>query len=147
MKGLLCAIDPGRDKTGVALVHMDGTLEKKSIVRTADYEKELAQLLAGKDLLAVAMGNGTRHEVMQERTEALLVKLGRAIPVTLVDEKYTTEMGEQWYWKDHPAKGLARLIPKGMRSGPVPVDDDVAWLIGCIYLGIVKAEDVGHKKV
>ena len=147
MKGLLCSIDPGRDKTGVALVHTDGTLEKKSIVRTADYEKELTQLLAGKDLLAVAMGNGTRHEVMQKRTEDLLVKLGRAIPVTLVDEKYTTEMGEQWYWKDHPAKGLSRLIPKGMRSVPVPVDDYVAWIIGCIYLGIVKAEDVGHKKV
>lgn len=147
MKDLLCAIDPGRDKTGVALVRMDGTLEKKCIVRTADYEHELARLLMGKDLLAVAMGNGTRHEVMQKRTEALLAKLGRAIPVTLVDEKYTTEMGEQWYWKDHPAKGLARLIPKGMRSVPVPVDDYVAWIIGCIYLGTVKAEDVGHKKV
>lgn len=147
MKRLLCAIDPGRDKTGVALVHPDGTLEKKCIVRTADYEKELAHLLIGQDLLAVAMGNGTRHDVMQKRTEALLVKLGRAIPVTLVDEKYTTEMGEAWYWKDHPVKGLARLIPKGMRTVPVPVDDYVAWIIGCIYLGIVKAEDVGHKKV
>ena len=118
MKGLLCSIDPGRDKTGVALVHAE-------------------------EIFALVMGNGTRHEVMQERTEALLSKLGREIPVTLVDEKYTTEMGEQWYWKDHPAKGLARLIPKGMRSVPVPV----AWIIGCIYLGIVKAEDVGHKKV
>ena len=47
MKGLLCSIDPGRDKTGVALVHADGTLEKKCIVRTVDYEQELARLLAG----------------------------------------------------------------------------------------------------
>ena len=69
MKGLLCAIDPGRDKTGVALVHADGTLEKKGIVRTVDYEKELARLLTGEEIFAVAMGNGTRHEVMQERTE------------------------------------------------------------------------------
>ena len=47
MKGLLCSIDPGRDKTGVALVHADGTLEKKCIVRTVDYEQELARLLVG----------------------------------------------------------------------------------------------------
>ena len=51
MKGLLCSIDPGRDKTGVALVHADGTLEKKCIVRTVDYEQELARLLAGEGLL------------------------------------------------------------------------------------------------
>lgn len=30
MKGLLCSIDPGRDKTGVALVHADGTLERNA---------------------------------------------------------------------------------------------------------------------
>ena len=114
MKGLLCAIDPGRDKTGVALVHTDGTLEKKCIVRTADYEQELAQLLAGKDLLAVAMGNGTRHEVMQKRTEALLAKLGRAIPVTLVDEKYTTEMGEQWSPITPPEQAAARPMVQRM---------------------------------
>ena len=50
MKGLLCSIDPGRDKTGVALVHADGTLEKKCIVRTVDYEQELARLLTGKEI-------------------------------------------------------------------------------------------------
>ena len=58
MKGLLCSIDPGRDKTGVALVHADGTLEKKCIVRTVDYEQELARLLAGKEIFALVMGNG-----------------------------------------------------------------------------------------
>ena len=113
MKGLLCSIDPGRDKTGVALVHADGTLEKKCIVRTVDYDEELARLLTGKEIFALVMGNGTRHEVMQERTEALLSKLGREIPVTLVDEKYTTEMGEQWYWKDHPPKALLVSFPRG----------------------------------
>jgi len=43
--------------------------------------------------------------------------------------------------------GWRRLIPDGFRRIPVPVDDYVAWIIACIYLGIVRAEDVGHKKV
>ena len=114
MKELLCSIDPGRDKTGVALVHADGTLEKKCIVRTVDYEQELARLLAGKEIFALVMGNGTRHEVMQERTEALLGKLGREIPVTLVDEKYTTEMGEQWSPITPPEQAAARPMVQRM---------------------------------
>ncbi len=147
MKELICAIDPGKDKTGVALVFADGTLEMKKIVATVDYEKEMKTILAGRHLSAFVMGNGTRHQIMQQRTEALLREMEIHLPITLVNEKYTTEMGEAWYWKDHPAKGLSRLIPKGMRTVPVPIDDYVAWIIACIHLGIVKAEDVGHKKV
>ncbi len=147
MKEIICAIDPGKDKTGVALVFADGTLDMKKIVATKDYETEMKKILAGRHLSAFVMGNGTRHQIMQQRSEALLQELGIPLAVTLVNEKYTTEMGEAWYWKDHPAKGFARLIPKGMRTVPVPIDDYVAWIIGCIHLGIVKAEDVGHKKV
>ncbi len=147
MKEIICAIDPGKDKTGVALVFADGTLDMKKIVATKDYETEMKKILAGRHLSAFVMGNGTRHQIMQQRSEALLQELNIPLSVTLVNEKYTTEMGEAWYWKDHPAKGFARLIPKGMRTVPVPIDDYVAWIIGCIHLGIVKAEDVGHKKV
>jgi len=69
------------------------------------------------------------------------------VKIELVDEKYTTEMGETWYKREHPVTGWRRLIPDGFRRIPVPVDDYVAWIIACIYLGIVRAEDVGHKKV
>ena len=144
---MLFAIDPGKDKTGVALVAEDGTLIEKKVVRTERFEEEITPLLEGKKLSACVMGNGTRHQVMETRMNQFLKDHHMDLAVTLVDEKYTTEMGEQWYWKDHPAKGLSRLIPKGMRTVPVPIDDYVAWIIGCIYLGIVKAEDVGHKKI
>ncbi len=147
MTDLLCAIDPGKDKTGAALVRGDGTLEIKKVIPTKDFEKEMKALLEGRKLSAFVMGNGTRHQIMKARAEALLQDLGLSLPITLVNEKYTTEMGEAWYWKDHPAKGFARLIPQGMRTVPVPIDDYVAWIIGCIYLGLVKAEDVGHRKV
>lgn len=78
-----------------------------------DYEQELARLLAGKEIFALVMGNGTRHEVMQERTEALLSKLGREIPVTLVDEKYTTEMGSSGTGKTTRPKALLASSQRG----------------------------------
>lgn len=144
---MIFAIDPGKDKTGVALVEEDGSLIEKKVVPTKHFEEAIAPMVTGKLISACVMGNGTRHQVMEKRMNQFLKDHDMLVSVTLVDEKYTTEMGEQWYWKDHPARGLARLIPKGMRTVPVPIDDYVAWIIGCIYLGIVKAEDVGHKKV
>lgn len=144
---MILAVDPGKDKTGCAVVKEDGSLVVKQVIPTKTYEKEMASLLYRYPVRAFIMGNGTRHGEMKERSEKLLHAMERDIPIILVDEKYTTEMGEAWYWKDHPAKGLSRLIPKGMRTVPVPVDDYVAWIIGNIYLGHVKAEDVGHRKV
>lgn len=144
---MILAVDPGKDKTGCAVVEEDGSLILKKVIPTVNYEKEIALLLSKYHVRAFIMGNGTRHKEMKDRSMKLLKTMEINIPVILVDEKYTTEMGEQWYWKDHPAKGFQRFIPKGMRTIPVPVDDYVAWIIGNIYLGHVKAEDVGHKKV
>ena len=144
---MILSVDPGRDKTGCAVVEEDGSLVVKKVIPTKNYEKEIAKLLSSFTPRALIMGNGTRHREMKERSEKLLQAMDRDIPVILVDEKYTTEMGEQWYRKDHPPKGLARLIPEGMRTIPVPVDDYVVSIIGNISLGHVKAEDVGHRKV
>lgn len=144
---MILAADPGSEKTGMAVVEEDGSLVEKKVIRTKEFEKEAEDLLSSYPVSAFIMGNGTHHKEIQKRADAVLEKMGLSFRTILVDEKYTTEMGEQWYWKDHPAKGLARLIPKGMRTVPVPIDDYVAWIIGCIYLGKVKAEDVGHKKV
>lgn len=144
---MILAVDPGKDKTGCAVVEEDGGLVEKKVIPTTQYEKEIAALLSEYPVRAFIMGNGTRHRELEDRTNRLLQIMERPFRVVLVDEKYTTEMGEAWYWKDHPARGLARLIPKGMRTVPVPIDDYVAWIIGNIYLGYVKAEDVGHKKV
>lgn len=99
------------------------------------------------DIKTIVMGNGTHHEELRRRTEKAAEAAGYTITVQLVNEKYTTEMGEKKYWEEHPPRGLARLIPVTFRTVPEPVDDYVAWIIGDIYLGRIKAEDVGHKKV
>lgn len=144
---MILAIDPGSDKTGMAVLYEDGRLQWKGIVPSPDVEKEAAAALRQYHVSAVVMGNGTRHREMKARLEKVLAERDSSLPVTLVDEKYTTEMGKARYWEDHKPKGWMRLLPKGMRTIPVPVDDYVAWIIGQIYLGLVRPEDVGHKKV
>jgi len=144
---MILAADPGSEKTGLAVVEEDGSLVWKEVIPTTQFEEKIKSALASYRLRVFVMGNGTHHREMKRRAEAVLKEAGSEISVELVNEKYTTEMGEQWYWRDHPASGISRLIPRGMRTVPVPIDDYVAWIIGCIYLGIVRAEDVGHKKV
>ena len=144
---MILALDPGSVKTGVAVVHKNGILAWKKVIQTEDFEKEIQEILDAYDIGVIVMGNGTHHKEMQQRMVMLLKEHEKNVKIELVDEKYTTEMGETWYKREHPVTGWRRLIPDGFRRIPVPVDDYVAWIIACIYLGIVCAEDVGHKKV
>lgn len=144
---MILAIDPGSQKTGIALVREDGSLFRKAVVPTEELGAHILRAMDGNKVRAVVMGNGTRHKELKALAEEALKKGGYSITVSLVDEKYTTEMGTQRYWACNPPKGWARFLPKGFRTVPGPVDDYVAWVIGQIYLGIVKAEDAGHKKV
>lgn len=144
---MILAIDPGSEKTGIALVNEDGSLGKKDIIPTKDLEILAAGWAKAGEARVIAMGNGTHHKELTRRLKEGLAAMGLALSVELVDEKYTTEMGKERYWAEHPPKGLARLIPKGMRTVPVPVDDYTAWIIGQIYLGIVEPRSVGHKKI
>lgn len=144
---MILAIDPGSEKTGIALVNEDGSLAKKEIIPTRDLEMLSAAWARMGEARVIAMGNGTHHKELTRRVEEGLKEAGLSISVELVDEKYTTEMGKERYWADHPARGLARLIPRGMRTVPVPVDDYTAWIIGQIYLGVVAPRSVGHRKI
>ena len=132
---MIAAIDPGSEKTGLAVLKEDGVLLIKTIIRTSALETEITDMLDHYDIKTIVMGNGTHHEELRRRTEKAAEAAGYTITVQLVNEKYTTEMGEKKYWEEHPPRGLARLIPVTFRTVPEPVDDYVAWIIGDIYLG------------
>lgn len=144
---MILAMDPGTVKSGVAVVEEDGTLVTKSIISTDCLEKEIKELAEKYPLRLIAMGNGTNHKTVKNRIENALAEEKISLSIQLVNEKYTTEMGEALYRKDHPPKGWKRFLPQGLFPVEAPVDDYVAWIIGNIYLGHVKAEDVGHKKI
>ncbi len=131
---MILAIDPGSAKTGAALVEEDGRCVRKRILLTKNLETELLKFLQTDRPRVIVMGNGTHHREMQKRVKILLQKENIDIPVEIVDEKHTTEMGEARWKKEHPAKGVTRFLPDGLRSPDEPVDDYVAWILGEIYL-------------
>lgn len=131
---MIVAIDPGSEKTGVAVLQLDGTLLEKRIVPT---EKVLTYLIEAYDSMPyshIVMGNGTNHKKLQAIVEKWISSYHREISFSLIDERYTTVEGRKLYFKCVPRRGWRRFVPLALQYPPEPVDDFVAWIIGLRYI-------------
>ena len=121
------AIDPGREKCGVAVLASDGRVLVQEVVATAALDAAVGTLIRTYEP-TVIMGNGTTSADAKKRVEAL------GVPVTLVDEYRTTDAAKCAYWEAHPPRGWRRFVPRGMLVPPVPVDDFVAVILAQRFL-------------
>ena len=121
------AIDPGREKCGVAVLASDGRVLVQEVVATAALDAAVGALIRAYEP-NVIMGNGTTSADAKKRVEAL------GVPVTLVDEYRTTDAAKCAYWEAHPPRGWRRLMPRGMLVPRVPVDDFVAVILAQRFL-------------
>ena len=121
------AIDPGREKCGVAVLASDGRILVQEVVATAALDAAVGALIRAYEP-NVIMGNGTTSADAKKRVEAL------GVSVTLVDEYRTTDAAKCAYWEAHPPRGWRRLMPRGMLVPPVPVDDFVAVILAQRFL-------------
>ena len=124
------AIDPGREKCGVAVLATDGRILMQEVVVTAELDAVVGALTAAYTPIVI-MGNGTTSAVAKARVETL------GYEVILVDEYRTTDAAKRAYWEAHPPRGWRRLVPRGMLVPPVPVDDFVAVILAQRFLQIV----------
>lgn len=131
---MILAIDPGSEKTGVAVVAIDGSLVEKQIVPTPDLAVYLGQAYGRHPFTQVVMGDGTNHKHLQPVVEHWLEQYHPAIPFALVDEKFTTVEGRTLYFQCTPRHGWRRWLPVSWQYPPEPVDDFVAWIIGRRFL-------------
>lgn len=111
-------IDPGRSKTGLALVDAAGKILALHIALTENMEAELRSFTAGIALAGVIMGNGTNHKVIGTAVRSVLPKM----PMELVGEAHSTEEARSLYWQENPPQGWRRLVPLGMLVPPEPLD-------------------------
>lgn len=111
-------IDPGRSKTGLALVDAAGKILALHIALTENMEAELRSFTSGIVLAGVIMGNGTNHKVIGAAVRSVLPKT----PLELVGEAHSTEEARSLYWHENPPQGWRRLVPLGMLVPPEPLD-------------------------
>lgn len=125
---IVLGIDPGRDKTGLALVDSHGRVLQAQVVLTG----QVAAVLPGlaKPAAVLVIGNGTTSKAMQQQVRELVPDK----QLVVVDETSSTEAARPLYWREHPPKGWRKLMPQGLLVPPVPLDGYAAAILAQRFL-------------
>ena len=129
MNDEILAIDPGREKTGLAILKNSDVLEHK-IINSDELVQIIKSLLEKYIIKTIVMGNGTSSKKKYDLLKREFIDRD----IVLINEYRTTDEARKLYFQENPPKGWKKLIPLGMQVPPVPVDDYAAIVIGRKYL-------------
>lgn len=122
---VVIAVDPGREKCGVAVVSMSGKVYLQEIVATSEIGNRVAGLCRRFPGQPVALGNGTASQQVRSALQSAVP----ATEIASVAEAHTTEMARERYWAARPPRGWRRLAPRSLLTPPEPLDDFAAALL------------------
>lgn len=125
MTKLYLGIDPGRSKTGLALVNGAGKIVKLHIAESQNIDNEIVEFIKNSCPVQIVLGNGTNSRNIGESVKRVLPD----VMVTVMEEAHSTEEARALYWQENPPKGLKKLIPLGMLVPPVPLDAYAAVIL------------------
>ena len=125
---MILAIDPGREKCGLAVLDTDA--KEKKIIKTEEIEQAVTELFSKYKVDTIVIGSGTASKPV----EKLVAGLDLRTDIVFFQEKYSTAEARKRYWKENPPKGLLKLIPTSLLFPPRPVDDYAAVILGERYL-------------
>lgn len=125
MTKLYLGIDPGRSKTGLALVNGAGKIVKLHIAESQNIDNEIVEFIKNSCPVHIVLGNGTNSRNIGESVKRILPD----VMVAVVEEAHSTEEARTLYWQENPPKGLKKLIPLGMLVPPVPLDAYAAVIL------------------
>ena len=125
MTKLYLGIDPGRSKTGLALVDGAGKIVKLHIAESQNIDNEIVEFIKNSCPVQIVLGNGTNSRNIGEAVQRVL----QDVLVAVVEEAHSTEEARALYWQENPPKGLKKLIPLGMLVPPVPLDAYAAVIL------------------
>lgn len=125
---IVLAVDPGRDKVGMAVVsRAHGTLFR-CVVRAEECAARGSELAAAHGANQIVVGDRTGS---REAVRALA--LSSRLEITTVDEHRSSMEGRQRYLREHRGRGLERFMPIGLRTPSEPFDDYVAEILAARY--------------
>jgi RNase H-fold protein (predicted Holliday junction resolvase) len=159
---VILGFDPGKDKCGVAVMsgvretsafaeafaapnggltttaidsqQKDRELLYHQVLLTAAVITKISDLCSQYNVTRIVIGDQTTSKQWQQQLTLVFPDL----PISLVDERYSSLAARDRYWQMYPANFLTRLIPQGMRQPPRPIDDIVAIILIERYLKLVE---------
>ena len=125
MNKLYLGIDPGRSKTGLALVDGAGKILKLHIADSQNIDKEIVEFIQKSCPVQIVLGNGTNSSNIGEAVQRVLPN----VEIAVVEEAHSTEEARNLYWQENPPQGWRKLMPLGMLVPDVPLDAYAAVIL------------------
>jgi RNase H-fold protein (predicted Holliday junction resolvase) len=122
---MILAIDPGKDKSGLAVLDNEKNIYYRKIVASHKIEVYLKELVNRFNIEGFVLGDGTSSRGIEERLQKHF-----NLPIYLLDEAYTTIEAETRYRQEGLRKLLSFISWKPAR----PLDDYVAVILAERYL-------------
>ena len=125
MNKLYLGIDPGRSKTGLALVDGAGKILKLHIADSQNIDKEIVEFIQNSCPVQIVLGNGTNSSNIGEAVQKVLPN----VEIAVVEEAHSTEEARTLYWQENPPQSWRKLMPLGMLVPDVPLDAYAAVIL------------------
>ncbi len=130
MSSNILSIDPGKYRSGIAVLLDDGAILERRTVKTIELPETVSELCYKYQPQLILLGNSGQGKIIEKKIAYLNLKT----TILFVNEKGSTLEARKLYWEENSPKGLWRLIPSGLRLPPEPYDDYAAVIIGRRYL-------------
>ena len=130
MSHQILAVDPGKDKTGLAVLFDDGSIAERKVASTLNVAEEINDLVYRHKIKLIVIGNGGPGKFIEKKISSLMIKAD----TIFINEKGSTLEARKLYWKNNRKKWFLALIPSSMILPPEPYDDYAAVVIGKRYL-------------
>ncbi len=129
------AIDPGREKCGIAIVHREQGVIFKTIIMTDELVSVVTELVTTHKVTTIVIGDRTTSGTAQAALTGI-ASASQKLTIVPVNEHRSTDEARKRYWRENPPSGLKRLIPTTMQVPPCPVDDYVAVILAERYFAV-----------
>ncbi|MBP9484358.1 MAG: hypothetical protein KBF19_06195 [Negativicutes bacterium] len=123
----ILAIDPGKEKTGIAILNQSGEVASRLALSNANLKDQLALLDQEFQPIAWVVGSKNAGREIRDLAERLNQ---RNVPFYLQNEHRSSEEGRLLYWQANPPTGFMRFIPSSFQVPSEPWDDWAAVVIG-----------------
>jgi len=125
----ILAIDPGRDKLGLAVLNSDGEVLSMETVIRSRFSERIGFLLNEYKPEHVVLGSGTGSDWVNDVMSSLDVA-----EVAKLDEAGSTLEARELAWKENPPRGIWKIVPRLFWPIPPDVDGWAAVVIGRRWL-------------
>ncbi|MFH1577415.1 MAG: Holliday junction resolvase RuvX [Candidatus Margulisiibacteriota bacterium] len=127
---MIIAIDPGKNKCGLAVLDPAGRVLDKKVQARADIARAILQYTTSYQVSNLVVGQSSSGRQLEKE----IARLDLNLHVVFVSEKNSTLEARQRYWQENKPKGLWCLVPASLRVPPVLIDDYAAVILGERYL-------------